>query len=123
VSRARRSFRSRRSSPCSSATLEGDVENARLGFVELEQAAEEERSHLGDGGADRVALGAEDVPEGDGAAGERRSCRASELAVSAIVEDGAGLSGLTEAGEVALHVGEEDRDAAGAEGLGEHAGA
>ena len=54
---------------------EGDVEHAFLRVVELEQARQQQRPHLGDGGADRVALLAEQVPEHDresGPAGSRR---------------------------------------------------
>ena len=42
---------------------EGDVEHALLGLVEVEQARQQQRPHLGDRGADRVALLAEQVPE------------------------------------------------------------
>ena len=44
---------------------ERDVEHALLRVVEIEQAREQQRSHLGDRGADAVALLAEEVPEHD----------------------------------------------------------
>ena len=44
---------------------EGDVEDALLGVVEVEEAREEQRPDLRDGGADRMALLAEEVPEDD----------------------------------------------------------
>ena len=44
---------------------EGDVEDALLGVVEIEEAGEEQRPDLGDGGADGMAVLAEEVPEDD----------------------------------------------------------
>ncbi len=43
--------------------LEGEVEHARLGVVEFEHAAEQDRPDLRHRGADRMALFAEQVPE------------------------------------------------------------
>ena len=45
---------------------EGDVEHALLDVVEIHQARQQQRAHLGDGGADRMALLAEQVPEHTG---------------------------------------------------------
>ena len=98
--------------------LEGDVEHALLGVVELEHAGQQQRPHLGDGGADRVALRAEQVPEdhrcgGAGVVGLAEFGRAlRELRV--------GRTCLGDAGEVALHVGAEHRHAGAAEALGQH---
>ena len=50
---------------------EGDVEHALLHVVELEKAGEQQRPHLADGGADRMALLAEQVPERHGKAVRR----------------------------------------------------
>ena len=49
---------------------EGDVEHAFLRLVEVHQPREQQRPHFGDGGADRMALLAEQVPE------DRPDCRA-----------------------------------------------
>ena len=43
------------------------MKNALLGLVELEQSGEQEGAHLGNRGADWMALCPEDVPESDGA--------------------------------------------------------
>ncbi len=44
----------------------GDVQNALLRLAELHQTGQQQRTHLGHGGADRVALIAKQVPEGHG---------------------------------------------------------
>jgi hypothetical protein len=46
--------------------LEGDVENALLGLVEIQQARKQKRSHLRYGGADGMPLFPEQIPEDDG---------------------------------------------------------
>ncbi len=43
--------------------LEGDVEHALLRRVEIEDARDQQRPHLGNRRADRVALPAEQIPE------------------------------------------------------------
>ncbi len=96
--------------------FEDEVEDAGLDVVEVEDAGEEERPHLGDGGADGMALLAEDVPEGDGGGFE---LEAGEIeALEAGVEFGAGGAGLGDTGEVAFDVGGEDGDADAGEGFG-----
>ncbi len=45
--------------------FERDIEHAFLDVVQFEQAREEQRSHIRNGGADRMALFAEQVPERD----------------------------------------------------------
>jgi len=96
--------------------LEDEVEDAGLDVVEVEDAREQERAHLGDSGADGVAPLPEDVPEGDGGGLE---LEAGEIeALEAGVEFGAGGAGLGDTGEVALDVGGEDGDADAGEGLG-----
>ena len=90
--------------------LEGDVEHALLGVVEIEEAREEQRPHLGDGGADRMTLLAEQVPEDD-----RKRLEAvvggEADGLGALGEEILGLAGHGEAGDVALDVGAEDRHA------------
>ena len=95
------------------AVVVGDFEDegkdAGLDVVEVQDAGEQEGSHLGDGGADGMALLAEDVPEGDGGGGE---LEAGEIeALEAGVEFGTRGTGLRDAGEVAFDVGREDGDA------------
>jgi hypothetical protein len=62
-SMARRSFRSSSSRPLSSAILNTMLQHAGLGLVQVEHAGQQQRAHVGDGGAHRVALLAEDVPQ------------------------------------------------------------
>jgi hypothetical protein len=45
--------------------LEHQVQHAGLGVVEVQHAAQQQRAHVGDGGAHRVALLAEHVPQRD----------------------------------------------------------
>ncbi len=60
------------------ALVVGDLEHQRqhtgLRIVEIKNAAEEQRTHFRYGGSNRMALLAEDVPEGNGAAGEVEDC-------------------------------------------------
>jgi hypothetical protein len=97
--------------------LEHQVEHAGLGLVEVEHAAQQQRPHVGDGGAHRVALLAEDVPQ-RGRAGQRFG-----NLDAALLEDaghlGAYGAGLADAGQVALDVGHEDRHADFREILGQ----
>ena len=52
----------------------GDFKDQRedtfLRVVEIEKTREQQRTHFGDGGADGMPLGAEDIPEGNGIGGE-----------------------------------------------------
>ena len=98
---------------------EEDVEHAFLRFIEAEDAGEEERAELGDGGADGMAAVAEDVPEGDGVAGEGEVVEVQGF--DALVDLRVGAAGLGEAAEVAFHIGHEDGHAEGAEVFGEDA--
>ena len=94
------------------------VSTPALRFVEVEQAAKEERPDLGNGGADGVALLAEDVPEGDGAGGEGEVVDLELLypVGNFRVVD----ARLADAGEVSLNVGGKDGDADAAEGFGHY---
>ena len=96
----------------------GDGEHGLLDLVEAQHAREEERADLGGGGAHRVALLAEDVPEHDWGAVEVPGGEAELL--DARVDLLVAAAGLRDAGEVALDVGGEDRHADAAERLGEH---
>ncbi len=82
---ARRSFRSSSSRPCSSAILNTSVQHARLGLVQIQHPRQQQRPHVRDRRAHRMALLAEDVPERDRAAAGTRHprCRASRAAPSA----------------------------------------
>ncbi|MDF3011665.1 MAG: hypothetical protein K0S03_2461 [Burkholderiales bacterium] len=88
--------------------LEHEVEYALLRVVQAEQAREQERAHVGDGGAHRVARGAEQVPEDDGA-GLVLELELEEL--GALGHLGVAAAGLGHAREVAFHVCHEDRNA------------
>ena len=62
-SSARRSFMSMQRQPVVVGDAEGDVEHALLHVVQIEHARQQQRPHLRDGGAHRMALLAEHVPE------------------------------------------------------------
>ena len=84
--------------------LEHQVEHAALRVVEVEHATQQQRSHVGDGGAHRVAHLTEGIPEGDGIA---LVLEAFELELlDALGDLGIAAAGLRQAGEVALHVGQ-----------------
>ena len=88
---------------------EGDVEHAFLRVGEVHQARQKQRPHFRDGGADRMALFAEQVPEDDR---ELLEVVRVELIASARSRRGNPLARPSgDAGEVALHVGAEDRHA------------
>ena len=93
--------------------VEGDVEHAFLNVVEVHQPAEQQRSHLADGGADRMALLAEQVPELDRRVVIRPVGHAD--VGGALGEDRVDLrrrrAGHGKARKVALHVGDEARHA------------
>ena len=78
---------------------------------------EQQRPHLGDGGADRVALLAEHVPEHGG---ELVGLVGDADLLGALDEGRLGIAGRGDAREVALDVGGEDRDAVAGEALGQH---
>ena len=95
---------------------EGDVEDAFLGFGQVKDSGQEDRTHFGDGGSDGVALGAEDVPEHGwgclvGVVGD------AEFSGSCF-EFRVRFAGLGDSRQVALDVGAEDRDAGRREGFG-----
>ena len=97
--------------------LEDDVEDPGLGFIELEEAGEEDGTHFGDRGAYGMAFFAEDIPERDGVGGEGEVLEMQEA--GAFLDAGVGQAGSADAGEVAFDVGQEDGDTLGAEGFGE----
>ncbi len=65
LSVARRSFRSSSRSPCSSATLKTMLSTPSCVSLRSSRREKQQRPHLRDGGADRMALLAEHVPEDD----------------------------------------------------------
>ena len=98
---------------------EGDVEHALLRLRQLEQAREQQRPHLLDGGAHGMALHAEHVPEGhrEGAVAE---AGAEPDLLGAADELGPARAGHGDAGQVALDVGGEHRHAGSREAFGQH---
>ncbi len=97
--------------------LEHDVQHARLGVVELQDARQQGRAHFAHGGAHRVAQRAVQVPEDRGAAGRRVVGHADFLRA---LQQGLGArAGYGQAGDVALHVGQEHRHADAREAFGQ----
>jgi hypothetical protein len=98
-----------------------DVEDALLRLRELQKLRQQQRPHLGHRGADRVALLAQDVPEGHrkGAVGvivEADLCRAFG---KGRVQLALGAARAGKAREVALHVRQEYRHPRGGKSLGQ----
>ena len=97
--------------------LVGDVEcdrqHAFLDIVEVHQAGEQQRAHFADGGADRMTLLAEQVPELDRKAciGPAGVADIGGAGGKGFVRFGGRRAGHGEAGEIALHVGDEGRNA------------
>jgi len=96
--------------------FEDELEHAGLDVVEIQQAAEEQRAHVGDGGADGVAFVAKDVPENDGVCGGGEVLDAEQ--VDALFDFSARGTGGGEAGEIAFDVGHEDGHADAGEAFG-----
>ena len=88
---------------------EGDIEHAFLRFVETKQTRQQQRSHFRDGGADRVALLAIEVPEHS-----REFVRLvfDPQILGALDERFLGLADRRNAGQIAFDVGGKDRDTA-----------
>jgi len=96
--------------------LEHQGEHTALGLVEHQDAAQKQRAHLGDRGAQRMALLAEDVPEYHGITLEPEIAKVQAL--DAFLDLGVFTARKGQPREVALDVGHEDRHARGAELLG-----
>jgi hypothetical protein len=96
-----------------SATWKGDGQHAFLHLVQAHQAGEQQRAHLADGGAHRMALLAEQVPElhRAGLIGPALIADLGGAGGKGLVRLGGGGAGHGEAGEVALHIGDEGRNA------------
>ncbi len=97
--------------------LEHDRQHALLGVVQVEQPAHQQRPHLRDGGAHRVAHLAEHVPERDREALPRWLVELQIL--QALGHLGRQRPGGRQAGQIALHVGHEHRHARGGEAFGQ----
>ena len=94
-----------------------DLQHALLGVVEIEDAGEEQRPHLGNRRAHGVAADAENVPEGDRVAGEFEIVDPEQL--QALVDLRIRCAWLREPAQVAFDVGHENGHADVAEMLGE----
>ena len=97
---------------------EDDVQHAGLDLGQAEETAEQRRAHFGDRDAHGVSLLAEDVPEagGIGLEGEVLDAEAADTLPEVLAR----VAGQTHAGQIALDVAEEDRNAHVGEGLGHH---
>ena len=94
---------------------EDDAHDPALDVVEIEEAREKEGPHVGHGRPYRMALLAEDVPEGHGAS--FKSVIAELQLGDALLDLRVHRARLTDTGQVALDVGHEDGDADAAEVL------
>ena len=87
--------------------LEDDIEHAHLRVVQTQHAANQQRSHVGDGGAHRVALLTKYVPQRAGAGMGLWQSNATLLQGGC--QFAPNRSGLTDAGQVPLDVGQKHR--------------
>ncbi len=100
---------------------EGDIENPLLRLAQVHQPREQERPHLGHGGANRMALFAEEIPEGDREGLVLQVIADGGAALhEGVVQLAGGRSGDRDAGKIALHVRQEDRYAGRRKALGEN---
>ena len=96
---------------------EDDVQDPLLGLAQSQDKGEQVRTHVGDGGPDRVPGLLVDVPEDHGVAGVVEGVPDGEL-VDALLHPLVVLAGAGQAGHVPLHVAEEDGDPRVGKGLG-----
>ena len=96
---------------------ERDVEHALLRVVELQEPRQQQRTHFGHRGADRMTLFAEHVPEHHG---ELVGLVRQAHAFGALDKGRFHLAGLADAGKVALDVGGKNRNAVGGEAFRQH---
>jgi hypothetical protein len=96
--------------------FEDQREHTRLGFIEIQQPGQEQRPHVGDGGAHRVPLFAEDIPE-YGRVGARLKIPDAD-GFQPLEHLFGGDARRADAGEVSLDVGHEAGNADGRERLG-----
>ncbi len=82
--------------------LEHQLQHPALGVVQAEQAGEQQRPHVGDGGPHRVALFGKQIPE-QGGVGSKVGCRDAELCQSGVQLGGRGAGGAQPA-EIPLHI-------------------
>ena len=97
--------------------LEDQVEHAHLRVVQIQHAAQQQGTHVGDGGAHRVALLAKHIPQGGGAGQGLGQVNAALLQGGGQLA--ADLAGLADAGQIALDIGHEHRHANARETLGQ----
>ena len=87
---------------------EANIEHALLDIVEIHEPRQQQRPHLGNGGADRVALLPEQIPEHNrklvGLVVEPETLGAADKRFL-------GFANFGNAGKISLDVGGEDRDA------------
>jgi hypothetical protein len=87
--------------------LEGEGQHAGLGLVHTQHARQQERSHFRDCRPHRMALLAKGVPQNDGARLEWHPAQPELL--DPFLDLAFRFPFLRKAGEVALHIGHEDR--------------
>ena len=101
------------------SNAEHHAQHVALRVVEVENAAQQHGTHLADGGAQRVTLFTEHVPETDRALFILEPAGLQVVVGDALLEMHVAAARLGHAREVALDVGGEHRYAHGAEGFGQ----
>ena len=94
--------------------VEGDGEDPLLHVVQLQHPGQQGRTDVGYGGADRMPLLAVEVPEDD----RRRLAGQGQAHAGGALGELGDIASLADAGQVALHVRAEDRNAGVGEALG-----
>ena len=99
---------------------EGDVQHPFLHVRQFQQARQQQRPHLGHGGADRVALLAQQIPEGHGKSGVVQVKPDGRGALrERLVQFVVGRAGGRQPRQIALHVRQEHRHTGGREAFGQ----
>ena len=90
----------------------GDVQHPFLRFGQFQQACNQQRPHFGNGGADRVALFAEQIPENHrkGAVAIIRHADGGGAFGESLVQLATFGPGHRQPGQIALDIGQEHRD-------------
>ena len=96
---------------------ERDIEHAFLHLVEIHQPRQQQRAHFRNGGADRMALLAEQIPEHDG---KTIGLVGKVHLLGALDEGILGFARGGNAGQIALDVGGKDGDAGIGQAFGEN---
>ena len=97
--------------------LEDQVEHTGLRFIQVEHAAQQQRPHVGHRGTHRMALLAKHIPQRGGASHRLGRCQTAFFQNTGqfFTHD----AGLADAGQIAFHIGHENRHADSGKAFGQ----